>query len=281
MNKELYLLRIGYSGNVKPSLEVLSELQRMHLLHVPFENLDIHNGIPIELEVNKLYVKIIINRRGGFCYELNGLFYELLNALSFNVKRISARVYDKEKGYGKEYDHLAILVTIDSVEYLSDVGFGEFALLPLKIEPGVIQDGLVGDYIIHKQENNYYQVSKSENGQLKPEYIFTDTARELNEFKEMCWYHQTNPQSHFTQKKLITIATPDGRITLTGDNLKIWHAGLVNEIDLEDESVFRSMLMRYFNIRMDSTNNLLLSTVDADHCNIEHNMQAVLHAIKE
>ena len=92
LNIEQYLNRINYKGEIKPNIKVLTELQKIHLFNVPFENLDIHNKIPIELDIDRIYEKIVLNNRGGFCYELNGLFYELLLFLNFDAKRISARL---------------------------------------------------------------------------------------------------------------------------------------------------------------------------------------------
>ncbi len=192
MDIEKYLTRINYTGERKPSIEVLRVLQKNHLLHVPFENLDIHNHQPIILNVDNFFDKIVLRKRGGFCYELNGLFHSLLVALGFDTKIISARVYSKDETYSPEYDHLAIAVKIDGKEYLSDVGFGEFAFLPLEISVGKMQHDQRGDFIIEKHEDDYYRVSKSGNSQNIPEYIFMIVARQLNEFEEMCHYHQTN-----------------------------------------------------------------------------------------
>jgi len=252
MNIELYLNRIGYSGSVNPTLDVLIGLQNAHLLNIPFENLDIHYGVPIELDIHKLYNKIILKQRGGFCYELNGLFYELLTHLGFSAKRISARVYDKMDGYGKDFDHLAIIVSINGVEYLSDVGFGEFAFAPLKIETGIIQHDKRGDYVLHRYEDNYYRVSKLENDTWIPEYIFINTGRALNEFHEMCIYHQTSPKSHFTQKILITRPTQNGRITISGNTLRIKNGNAITETYLENEEAFKAILLKYFRIALDT-----------------------------
>ena len=132
MDINQYLRRINYTGTLDPTLGVLSQLQLRHLLSVPFENLDIHNKIEIDLD--NLYNKIVTLRRGGFCYELNGLFYELLTETGFAVKRVSARVYNSTKDYSPEYDHMAIIGSIENTNYLIDVGFGEFAFAPIPIE---------------------------------------------------------------------------------------------------------------------------------------------------
>lgn len=248
MNTASYLQRINYAGSLDPTLHLLCQLQEAHVLHIPFENLDIHLGIPIELDIENIYRKIITNHRGGFCYELNGLFYELLMALGFRAKRISARVFDKMKGYGPPYDHLAILVEIGGMDYLTDVGFGEFAFSPLLLAPGLMQHDVRGDFIIESFENDYLRVSKSEDNRFIPQYIFTTTACALEEFKAMCHYHQTSPLSHFTQQALITRPTPGGRITLTKDTLKIKQGESVEEKKLRHAEDFNHMLWQYFSI---------------------------------
>lgn len=172
MNTENYLNRIKYSGPLEPSLVVLKQIQKHHLLNVPFENLDIHNNVPIELSIDKIFDKIVNQNRGGFCYELNGLFYELLIALGFNAIRVSARVYDQNNGYGKEFDHFAIIVSINNTDYLTDVGFGEFAFEPLELHLGLIQNVERGAYLIDKFENEYFRVNKIQRGKPIPEYIF-------------------------------------------------------------------------------------------------------------
>jgi len=249
-NKEKYLTRINYSDNLEPNLNTLKKLQKYHLLNVPFENLDIHSNVPIELSIEKIYDKVINQNRGGFCYELNGLFYELLKEIGFDVKMVSARVFDQNNGYGKEYDHLAIIVNINNVEYLTDVGFGEFTFQPLLIEMGFLQNDERGDYKIDKYENGYLRVIKIENDKQTPEYIFKNKKRELKEFAEMCNYHQTSPNSHFTSKRLISIPTNNGRITITGSKLKIKELELTTEMVLENEIEFEKELSEKFKIRI-------------------------------
>jgi N-hydroxyarylamine O-acetyltransferase len=112
MNRDSYLERIGLTGaELIADLENLRRLQRSHLLAVPFENLDIHWKRPIVVDTKKFYVKIVNENRGGFCYELNGLFNELLVSFGFTTRLISARVFNGTE-HGPEYDHAAIIVTI-------------------------------------------------------------------------------------------------------------------------------------------------------------------------
>ena len=243
-----YLDRIGYKGVIDSSYKTLSHLQKAHLLNIPFENLDIHYNRPIELNIDKIYNKIINNKRGGFCYELNGLFYELLKSLGFNAKIISARVFDGKSNYGAEFDHLALIVTIGKIAYLVDVGFGEFTFAPLKIELDILQHDSRGDFVIHKFDEPYLQVNQIIDGQKQAVYIFQNQERRLTEFKAMCNYHQSSPKSHFTQKKLITRPTENGRITLTNKLLKIKENDKVEEKVIPNEDAFNSELMRWFSI---------------------------------
>ena len=251
MNIKLYLNRIKYSGDLEPNIDVLTELQKTHLLNVPFENLDIHYHNLIELKINHIYKKIVQKYRGGFCYELNGLFYELLLSLNFNAKRISARVYDQKNEYSPEFDHFAIIVEIENSEYLVDVGFGEFVFEPLKLELNVIQNDPSGDYVIDKYCDDYFRVNKVINDQLIPEYIFKKTERELFDFNERCLYHQTNPNSHFKKKRLISKPTENGRITLSGNSLKVKENNVIKEKTLKDEAEFNCELANLFNVRLE------------------------------
>jgi N-hydroxyarylamine O-acetyltransferase len=217
MELKNYLERINYQGKPGPTLEVLTDLQLTHLLHVPFENLDIHNKIKLDLA--KSYEKVVVRNRGGFCYELNSLFFQLLSAIGFDVKMVSARVFNNAKVYGAEFDHMAIIAKIDEAEYLVDVGFGEFAFHPLKIELDKEQVDPRGKFIITEGDENYLIVmKKNEEGEFVPEYKFSMIERKLEDFFGMCEYHQTSPQSHFTQKRICSLATKDGRITISDLN---------------------------------------------------------------
>lgn len=245
---EDYTKRIQYQGDLEPTMEVLQNLQRQHLLHVPFENLSIHYKRPITLNLEKVYNKVIHQNRGGFCYELNGLFYAFLRQIGFDARRISARVYDSDKDViGEEYDHLCTMVTLDQKEYLVDVGFGEFTFAPLLLELNLIQQDPRGEFVIEQFDDIYLKVSKINEGQKKIEYIFTTEKREYHEFSGMCHYHQTHPESHFTQKKMITKPLENGRVTLTADTLKLTKGGEVEGITITADN-FGHYLKEWFGI---------------------------------
>lgn len=247
---EKYLRRIKISNKLEPSLEVLCALQKAHLLNVPFENLDIHYGRSIDLDIHRIFEKVVVNHRGGFCYELNGLFYELLLSLGFDAQIVSARVFDNERGFGAEFDHLAVVVKLEGLDYLADVGFGEFTFSALKIELNKIQNDARGEFVIDKYDEAYFRVNKIAKGQPVPVYIFKNIERKFDEFSGMCRFHQTSSESHFTKKRLISIPTEEGRITISGDLVIIKEKDMVKEIPINSEAEFNDKLWKYFRIKL-------------------------------
>ncbi|HQU85700.1 MAG TPA: arylamine N-acetyltransferase [Pyrinomonadaceae bacterium] len=249
MNKNTYLNRIGINENgLKPNLETLNLLQKLHLLNIPFENLDIHWKTPIVLDTEKFFGKIIDRKRGGFCYELNGLFNELLKELGFQTKLISARVFNG-KEFGAEYDHLAILVKIGDAEYLTDVGFGDFSAEPLKFVLDKEQTDANGTFLIKNHDDEYFEVVKKHGENWQSEYIFKDLARDLSEFAEMCNFHQTSPASHFTRGKLCSLMIENGRKTLTDKKFIQTKQDEKNETEIDSEDEFNEILAREFSIK--------------------------------
>ncbi|WP_316820215.1 arylamine N-acetyltransferase family protein [Pedobacter gandavensis] len=244
-----YLDRINFSKTLLVNRDTLFNLQEAHLLHVPFENLDIHYGKKIKLEPELIFEKVVLNQRGGFCYELNGLFHLLLKALGFDVKMISGRVHSKDGDYGNEYDHLAIIATIDQRQYLVDVGFGKFSLAPLEIKKGFLFDDPFGQFQFDDDQDGYLKISMLIGGKLSPQYLFKTTERSFSEFEGMCHYHQTSKYSPFPQKKMISIVSLDGRITLSDQQVKISRAEN-EEILIFNPEEFNSKLLQYFHIKI-------------------------------
>lgn len=250
MNRQSYLNRIGIEEtNFTADSATLRFLQRQHLLTVPFENLDVHWKRPILLDANRFYDKIVGEKRGGFCYELNGLFYELLKEISFENKIISARVSDGKSDFSREYDHLAILTIIGADEYLVDVGFGNFTAEPLKFVTDVEQTDDCGVFMIRKHDDEYFEVAKKDGGNWRSEYIFCNVNRDLQEFVSMCEFHQTSPASHFMRGKVCSLLTRDGRKTLTDKNFIETKNGEKTETDIDNDEQFNEILEREFNIK--------------------------------
>ncbi len=248
MNTENYLNRIGIENiQLLPDFKTLKLLQKQHLLNVPFENLDIHRKRPIVLNVENFYKKIVEKKRGGFCYELNGLFFELLNEIGFTSKIISARV-SNGKDFGAEYDHLAILTKIGDEEFLVDVGFGDFTAAPLKFVLDIEQTDENGTFLIRKFDESYFEVVKKDGDNWQSEYIFKDSARDLQEFFAMCNFHQTSLESHFTRNKICSLMTENGRKTLTDKKFIQTQNGEKRETEINSEEEFNKILDQEFRI---------------------------------
>jgi N-hydroxyarylamine O-acetyltransferase len=243
-----YLRRIAVTGPVAASAATLRELHRAHQEAVPFENLSIHLPEPISLTEAGLLDKVITRRRGGFCYELNGAFALLLEAIGFTVRRVAGRVYGAG-GPGPPFDHLALIVTAadGSGPWLADVGFGSHSTYPLLLDhrgeqpdPGgmfQLSDGAEGD------------VEVTRDGQ--PQYRVERRARELAEFEPTCWWQQTWPQSHFRTGTICSVLTPDGRISLSGNMLILTSGGSRTEEQLPTDAAVLAAYQEYFGIELD------------------------------
>ena len=133
MKTERYFERINYKGAINPNTKTLYDLHFAHMLAVPFENLDIGLHYPIDINELAIWNKIVHNNRGGFCYELNGLFAWLLKQIGFDVTYLNARVFNRTGELGSDFDHLTLLVQIpgQSDRWLADVGFGDSFTEPL------------------------------------------------------------------------------------------------------------------------------------------------------
>jgi len=245
-----YLNRIKFTGSTSPTLENLQKLQRQHLLTVPFENLDIHYGNPIHLDVDSFYQKIVYRGRGGFCYELNGLFQALLTSLGFDTKIVSSRVYNEDKEeYSPEFDHLAIIVNLDGTNWLADVGFGDFIQEPLNIDTDEEQTDRNGVFRIRRVKSDFIVEKMNENSAgWQPEYKFCPVKRNLADFKSRCRFHQNSADSHFREKKVCSRMTETGRITLTDQALKIQDGDQIEKRPVHDLNDFEYLLEAHFGI---------------------------------
>lgn len=244
MDIPAYLQRIGYGGSVSPTVQTLGALQKSHLLNVPFENLDIHLGKPLNLAAGALFTKIVKQQRGGFCYELNGLLAEALRQLGFEVSLLSAQVARKQGDFGEDFDHLVLLVHLEE-NWLVDVGFGESFSEPLNLS----QEGEYGGYRL-RHDGHYWLVQALKKDHWQTQFRFTPEPHQFSEFQRMCVYHQTSPESKFTQHRLCSRATLEGRITVVDRRLILTRWGDRQERRLKTEQEYRRALADYFHIKI-------------------------------
>ena len=248
MNRQAYLKRIDIDETeLSPTVETLRLLQRQHLLNVPFENLDIH-WKRIVLDTDKFCKKIVEEKRGGFCYELNGLFNELLQDVGFETRLVSARVCNpKTKVFGPEFDHMMIVVSMGDEEFVADVGFGDFVAEPLRIDPDIEQTDREGVFVVREDED-VFVVAKKVGGAWEPECRFGNAGRQLSEFAGMCEFHQTSPDSHFTKGRICSLMTENGRKTLTEKSFIVTVNGAKTETAVESTEEFDRILKQEFQI---------------------------------
>lgn len=248
MEIDAYLRRIEHVGDLEPSESTLRSLHRAHMFAVPFENLDIGLGRKITCDESRFLNKIVNERRGGFCYEMNGAFAALLRELGFQVTLLSARVSGGDGSDGPEFDHLALRVELER-DWLADVGFGDSFVEPLRLEPGLEQEQFGRRYRITTGDNGLYLEANGD-GAWKKQFVFTLQPRQLSEFAAMCHYHQTSSDSPFTSKRVCSLATPVGRITVTGDKLIETCGGVREEWVLQGDEEWRAVLRERMGVNL-------------------------------
>ena len=255
MDVNAYLKRIDYDGPLDVSAETLRKLQVAHLFHVPFENLSIHASEPIVLDDEALFAKIVERGRGGFCYEANGLFAALLRALGFDVSMLSAEVARGDGQFSPPFDHMALMVRLDE-RWLVDVGFGDSFLEPLRLD--TTSEQVQGAQSFRIEPEDQYRVLFRRNGEKwEPMYRFTLEPHVFADYEEMCRFHQTSPQSHFTQNRICSRATPAGRITLSGMRFIVTTNQGREERLLGSAQKYEDVLRDQFGIAMNHNPNVI------------------------
>lgn len=249
MDVDVYLERIGYRGGLAPTAETLRGLHVAHLLAVPFENLSIHANEPVVLDDESLFDKVVARRRGGFCYELNGLFAALLRSLGFRVEMLSAGVARSEGDFGPDFDHMALLVTLEE-RWLADVGFGDSFVEPLLLDERAEQKQGARAFRIEEDGDRRVLLRRDAGGVWEPQYRFGLEPHAYEDYAEMCRFHQTSPESHFTRGRVCSRLTPEGRVTLSGLRLITTTGDERVEREMADEDEYAAALLEHFGVTM-------------------------------
>lgn len=254
MDTAAYLTRIQYREPIRPDVQTLHGLQRAHMLAVPFENLDIGLKRPIRLDLESLWDKIVVRRRGGFCYEVNGLFGWLLEQIGFDVTYLNARDYHPEDDrFGINFDHLVLLVRVPNKpsRWLVDVGWGDTFTHPLEIDNHEWQEQGLRAYRLEPFREGYQLWQRGYQGEVERQYFFDLVPHRFPaEYEATCEYHQTSPQSIFTRKRIISRLTEDGRVSLDSGRLILTKNGQRSERPFKNEDEFHALLKQYFDITL-------------------------------
>lgn len=259
MDVKAYLKRIGYSGPLIPTSDMLRELQKAHMFRVPFENLDIHNGIYFGIDIPSIYNKIVIRNRGGFCYELNGLFNWLLNELGFNTTLLAGRVF-MDGELGLEFGHMNILVQLEE-RWIADVGFGDSFIEPLRFDEKGEQKQYGRSYQILRSGDEFTLLAKNWDSDWEPQYVFTLVPHELSEWEEMNHWQQTSPESFFTKKRVCSLPTETGRITLRHTRLLVTEHGEKQVIKVNSSEEYNRLLREIYGIVLDEDEQILPGSI--------------------
>jgi N-hydroxyarylamine O-acetyltransferase len=242
-----YLQRIGFAGTPTVSRESLDALHRAQVYRVPFENFDILLERGIDLDPQVLFEKLVLKRRGGYCFELNALFLMALQAAGFEARALLARVH--LRGTPTSRSHQLCLVELDGQEWIADVGFGANGLrapVPLALEEEFRQDdqcfrlvdgGEFGTMLQVRIENDWQNLYSIEMATVCQSDI--DMGN---------YYTSTHPESLFRQLHVATLPTPDGRISLIDRRLRIERNGEVEEIDLPAGLEFWQAIADHFDL---------------------------------
>ncbi|WP_166219891.1 arylamine N-acetyltransferase family protein [Pseudomonas atagonensis] len=229
-NRKLYLQRLGFDAPPAPTLETLRQLQLRHTGAFVFENLSTISGMAVPIDLASIEQKVLHDGRGGYCYELNKLFFTLLLELGFDAKAISGRVVmNQPEGTWTARTHRLSLVTLDGVRYITDVGFGGMVpTAPLILDTDAEQQTPHEPYRIEKQTDGYMLRARVA-GEWRSMYLFDLQRQEDIDYTIGNWYVSTHPDSPFAQR-LMVARTGDGwRKTLNNGSFAIHRIGADSE----------------------------------------------------
>lgn len=251
MQLTTYLQRIGYRGSREPTFETLRTLHRAHLLCIPYENLDIHLGKDLPIDEAHFFRKLVLEKRGGWCYEMNGLFAWVLREMGFDVTLLAGAVGRPHLGEAAKGNHLCLLVRLDQL-YFADVGFGDGIREPVPLREGAFeQDGFT--YRLLRKGDYWYFVNHNYG---EPVFDFTLMPHALIDFVHRCHQLQTSPDSGFVKYTVCHRVVPDGYLSLKGASLRhVTVAGTTERI-IENGNDYAEVLRRHFDLTISGVESL-------------------------
>ena len=250
LDLDAYLERIGYRGDLSPTLETLSALHLAHAVAIPFENLDVLLGRPIALDLASLQRKLIAGRRGGYCFEQNALFAAVLERLGFRVAPLAARVrFGAEPGSPRPRSHMLLKIDLDGGAWIADVGFGSPSLLrPVPMTPGVPSDQF-GCIYRTARDGEFWVLQSYVDGAWADLYAFTLEPQYPVDFEVANYYISTNPRSIFVQAPFVSRRTPEIRRLLRGRELNVTRDGESTVEAVGGNEQMLAMLAEHFELR--------------------------------
>ena len=266
-----YFDRTGYDGPSEPTVETLHALVAAHNRTIPFENLDPLMGIPVpDLGAAALSDKLVARRRGGYCYEQNGLMGYVLDEVGYGVERLAGRVvWMNPDGPLPAQTHQVLSVTVPGVEgkFLVDVGFGGQTLTsPIRLEVGPVQQTRHEPYRLRERGDGLV-LEAEVRGEWQALYTFTTRPQPLIDLEVGSWYVSTQPKSYFVVGLSVSLATDDARWNLRGRNLAIHQAGETERVRFDNAADLLEALTDRFDIDLADL---------GDHLDLEARVNQVL-----
>ncbi len=250
-----YFDRINFRGVAEPNLDVLQDLVIAHTQTIPFENLDPVMGVPVDdLGPEALTDKLVHRRRGGYCYEQNGLMGYVLSEVGFRVRRLAGRVIwmlPPDAPFPAQ-THTVLAVTFPGSQgsYLVDVGFGgQTPTSPIRIETGSVQRTTHEPYRLEDRRDGLV-LQALIRGEWVPLYEFTTRTQPEIDLKVGSWFVSTHPSSHFVTGLMAARVTDDARLNLAGRNLTVHRADDSEKIRLEDAAAVVDTLAERFGVNV-------------------------------
>ncbi len=246
-----YLDRINYDAPVRPDLPTLIGVHRAHLLNIIYENLDIHRGCPLTVDFDTFYAKIVEERRGGWCFEMNGLLAWALREIGFEVTLLASAVGRTSVDEPFAPNHLILRVDLDQ-PYLADVGFGNGLLEPIPLAEGRYQQGWL-EFGLQRDGDRWWFQNQPYGG---PGFDFTLEPYQLSDFAQQSHHLQTSPESGFVRTTVCHRYTPEGIITLRGATLR--HVTVEGQRDevIRDAATYARTLADVFDLHLEDTDAL-------------------------
>jgi len=252
-----YFERIDYRGAADPTLATLHDLVTAHTHTIPFENLDPLMGRPIDdLSPEALTDKLVHRRRGGYCYEQNGLMGYVLDELGFEVRRFAARViWSPAPAPGapvpaQTHTMLAVTLPGDGPPYLVDVGFGgQTPPSPIRLETGDAQQTTREPYRL-RTRGDVLVLQSEIRGEWQALYEFATRTVPAIDLKVGSWYVSTHPSSIFVTSLMVSLIVADGRCNLDGRDLAYHRDGDTEKVRLDDATSVVDALTERFGINV-------------------------------
>jgi N-hydroxyarylamine O-acetyltransferase len=255
-----YLVRVGYDGPLAPDVETLRALHRAHLTAIPYENLDIHLGRTLTLDRQASFAKLVDDRRGGWCFEMNGTFGWVLESIGFDVRYVAGAVRRVDRGASALDSHLVLIVTLDR-PYIVDVGFGDGFFEPLPLEPGRYRQRSLEFGV--SREGEWWRVHNHEHGGADS-YDFTLEPRSVESFARKCHELQTAADSSFVRATVCGRYDRHGLVVLRGAVLREVRDGVLAMRVITDANDYGRVLAERFDLAPVGTETLW-SAVQARH----------------